>query len=57
MQINGKLKATFEIEKGTVQEKLISTAKKNEIILKILKDKKILKEFAVIDKIVNFVVS
>jgi len=57
VQINGKLKATFEIEKGTVQEKLISTAKKNEIILKILKDKKILKEFAVIDKIVNFVVS
>ncbi|AKU80225.1 leucine--tRNA ligase [Spiroplasma turonicum] len=54
IQINGKLKSTVEVKIGTEKEVLISLAKKT--IEKQLQGKNIIKEIAVQDKIVNFVV-
>ncbi|ATZ18196.1 leucine--tRNA ligase [Mesoplasma melaleucae] len=56
LQINGKLRATIEVEKGTIKDKLIELAKKHENIISYIKDKEIIKEIAVIDKIVNIVI-
>ncbi|AKX34563.1 leucyl-tRNA synthetase [Spiroplasma litorale] len=54
IQINGKLKNTLEVEKGTNSDILKDKAK--ELISKALIDKEIIKEIVVPDKIVNFVV-
>lgn len=56
LQINGKLRATIEVEKGTVKDKLIELSKKHANIISYIKDKKIIKEIAVVDKIVNIVI-
>ncbi|QQY77997.1 leucine--tRNA ligase [Mycoplasma mycoides subsp. capri] len=56
LQVNGKLRSTIEVEKGTDKETLINLAEKNENIVKFIKDHKILKRIAVIDRIVNIVI-
>ncbi|UZK64528.1 leucine--tRNA ligase [Mycoplasma mycoides subsp. capri] len=56
LQVNGKLRSTIEVEKGTDKETLINLAEKNENIIKFIKDHKILKRIAVIDRIVNIVI-
>ncbi|QBQ07367.1 leucyl-tRNA synthetase [Spiroplasma gladiatoris] len=55
VQINGKLRATFETKKGTSKEELLTKAKSIEKISESLKNSTVLKEIAVIDKIVSFV--
>ncbi|QEH61430.1 leucyl-tRNA synthetase [Spiroplasma chinense] len=56
VQINGKLKATFEADKGLAKEELISKAKEIQNIAENIQGKEIVKEIAVPDKIVNIVV-
>ncbi|AVN63872.1 leucine--tRNA ligase [Mesoplasma florum] len=56
LQINGKLRATIEVEKGTIKDKLLELAKKHENIISYIKDKEIIKEIAVVDRIVNIVI-
>ncbi|AGR41843.1 leucine--tRNA ligase [Spiroplasma diminutum] len=56
VQINGKLRGTFEVDKGTDKEELISLAKKLDNIKEQIEGKQIIKEIAVLDKIVNIVI-
>ncbi|ALD66050.1 leucine--tRNA ligase [Spiroplasma cantharicola] len=56
VQVNGKLRATFEVDKGTQKELLIDKAKTLNVIKEQIKGKQILKEIAVLDKIVNIVI-
>ncbi|AXK51051.1 leucine--tRNA ligase [Spiroplasma alleghenense] len=56
IQINGKLRATIEVELGTSEQELLKKAKSEENIVSHLKDKQILKEIVVVDKIVNLVI-
>ncbi|AGJ90966.1 leucine--tRNA ligase [Mycoplasma putrefaciens] len=55
-QVNGKLRSTIEVEKGTNKETLIKLAKNDEHVLRFIKGYQIIKEIAVVDKIVNIVV-
>lgn len=56
VQINGKLRATFETKRGTKSPELLAFAKAIESIKTQLEDKIILKEISVPDRIVNFVI-
>ncbi|AGR40852.1 leucine--tRNA ligase [Spiroplasma taiwanense] len=56
VQINGKLKSTFEVEKGTSIEELIKLAKNILNVKETIHGKTIIKEIAVLDKIVNIVI-
>ncbi|WP_434328518.1 leucine--tRNA ligase [Mycoplasma capricolum subsp. capricolum] len=56
LQVNGKLRSTIEVEKGTDKETLIKLAQKNENIIRFIKDHKNLKYIAVVDRIVNIVI-
>ncbi|WP_338969444.1 leucine--tRNA ligase [Spiroplasma endosymbiont of Labia minor] len=56
IQINGKLKATIDVDKTTPKDELLRLSKEQPNIILNLKGKTILKEIVVIDKIVNFVV-
>lgn len=56
VQINGKLRATFSIEKSSSKEECIRAAKNIEKIQTYLKDKTIIKEIFVKDKIIGFVI-
>lgn len=56
VQINGKLRVTFEVEKGLDQATLLTKAKAIKNIEEQLADKTIVKEIVVLDKIVNIVV-
>ncbi|WP_338983753.1 leucine--tRNA ligase [Spiroplasma endosymbiont of Othius punctulatus] len=56
VQINGKLRATFETARGTKSNVILDMAKKIDSIQTQLENKKIIKEIAVQDKIVNFVI-
>ncbi|AOG60101.1 leucyl-tRNA synthetase [Spiroplasma helicoides] len=56
VQINGKLRATFEIEKGTNEATLLEKAKNIENVKPYIENKTIIKEIVVVDKIVNIVV-
>jgi len=55
-QVNGKLRASIEVEKGLSQEKLIELAVSNERIKEYTAGKEIVKKIAVPDKLVNIVV-
>ena len=56
IQINGKLKTTMEVSKGTAKDEVLKRAKELEQVAKNLNGKTILKEIVVLDKIVNFVI-
>jgi leucyl-tRNA synthetase len=56
VQVNGKLRSTIELNAGSEQEAVKSALLDDEKILKYLKDKTIVKEFFVKDKIYNLVV-
>ena len=56
VQINGKLRTDFEIEKDAEKETVLETARKLEKIQKYLKEGKVVKEIFVPEKIVGFVV-
>ena len=57
IQINGRVKSKFIVEKDVDKEKLIEIAKEDEKIRDILQNQKILKVIAVPNKLVNFVFS
>lgn len=56
IQVNGKLRATLEVEKSTDPESIKAAAKGLESVARHLEDKSIVKEIYVPGKIVNFVV-
>ncbi|QHX35685.1 leucyl-tRNA synthetase [Spiroplasma sp. TIUS-1] len=56
VQINGKLRATFKVNRGTKSPELLKTAKLIDLIKNQLEDKTLIKEIAVPDRIVNFVI-
>ncbi|WP_338985331.1 leucine--tRNA ligase [Spiroplasma endosymbiont of Diplazon laetatorius] len=56
VQINGKLRGTFEADKGTDKDTLIKLAKELDNVKEQLNGKEVVKEIAVPDKIVNIVV-
>ena len=57
VQINGKIRDRFIINNGVNDNELIKLAKMQEKIQSIIKNKKILKEFCVSNKLVNLVVN
>ena len=56
VQVNGKLRGTISIEKDMDKDKVLEIAKENENVLNHIKDKTIIKEIVVPNKIVNIVV-
>lgn len=56
VQINGKLRGTFETATGSSKEQLLLEAKKVESVMKFLEGQMIVKEIVVPDKLVNFAV-
>ncbi|PPE06179.1 leucine--tRNA ligase [Mesoplasma corruscae] len=56
IQVNGKLRATIEVEKNTSKEELLLLAKSNDNVKSFISNKQIIKEIVVVDKIVNIVV-
>ncbi|MBU2591709.1 MAG: leucine--tRNA ligase [Nitrospinae bacterium] len=54
--VNGKVRGTEEMPKGTAKEALIEAALKNERVVEHTKGKTIIKEIVVPDKLVNIVV-
>ncbi|PPE06124.1 leucine--tRNA ligase [Williamsoniiplasma lucivorax] len=56
-QVNGKLRGTKEVAIGLDKETLIKLAKSDENVDKFIKNKKIVKEIVIFDKIVNIVVN
>ncbi len=55
IQVNGKLRDKFEVDKGIEKEEAIKMAKEREKVKKWIKEKEIKKEIFVKDKLVNFV--
>jgi leucyl-tRNA synthetase len=55
-QVNGKLRATVETEKGLSNDKIIELALSNERVKEFTDGKEIIKKIAVPDKLVNIVV-
>nr|WP_269466733.1 hypothetical protein [Spiroplasma clarkii] len=56
VQINGKLRATFEAVKGLDKVAILNEAKKLKNVAEQVEGKTLLKEIVVPDKIVNFVI-
>lgn len=56
IQINGKVRAKIQADKGTAKEALLSEAMKQERIIKLTEGKTIVKTIVVPDKLVNIVV-
>ena len=56
VQINGKLRANFEIEKDHSKDTVLNQAKRLDKIQKYLKDSELIKEIYVPNKLINFVV-
>ena len=56
VQINGKLRANFEIEKDQSKELVLNQAKSLDKIQKYLKDSELIKEIYVPNKLINFVI-
>ncbi len=54
--VNGKLRATIEVDIDTAKEELLELAKKQENVIKHIEGKEIVKEIVVPNKIVNIVV-
>ena len=56
VQVNGKIRDKFIINSSVNDSELVKLAKMQEKIQNIIKNKRILKEFCVSDKLVNLVV-
>ena len=56
ISVNGKLRATLEVEKDMNKDKLLKLAKQQANIIKHIEGKEIIKEIVVPNKIVNLVV-
>ena len=56
IQVNGKLRGSIEVEKTIDKEDLLAFAKKQENVNIHLKDKNIIKEIIVPERLINFVV-
>jgi len=56
IQVNGKLRATIDVETSTEKEEILSKAKAEEKIVSYLEGKTIIKEIVVPGKLVNFVI-
>lgn len=56
VQINGKVRGTFEIESDSADDDCISAAKEVENVKRFLEGKQIIKQFVIKNKIVSFVV-
>ena len=54
--VNGKLRATIEVDMDTPKEELLKLAKAQENVIKHIEGKEIIKEIVVVNKIVNIVV-
>ena len=57
IQINGKTRSVMEFMHNSTKEDMIKIIKDDKKILKYLKDKKIIKEIYVPNKIINFVIN
>ena len=56
VQINGKVRSVISVSKGTGENELLAIAKNDEKIQKFLASKEVVKQIAIVDKIVNLVV-
>jgi leucyl-tRNA synthetase len=56
VQVNGKVRANIEIERGTSPDKMKDVARNDKAVQKWLDGKTVLKEIAVPDKLVNIVI-
>lgn len=56
VQVNGKLRGTVSVPKGSIQDYVVAESQKQSIVARNLEDKTIVKTIFVQDKIVNFVV-
>jgi len=56
VQINGKVRARIQADKGTDREVLLSMALENERIVELTTDKQVMKTIVVPDKLVNIVI-
>jgi len=56
VQINGKVRGTFEIESDSADDDCISAAKEVENVKRFLEGKQIIKQFVIKNKIVSFVI-
>ena len=56
VQVNGKLRASIQVDKDITKDELISICYKNDNVSKYLNKKKIIKEIYVPNKIVNIVI-
>ncbi|MGM0568276.1 MAG: leucine--tRNA ligase [Elusimicrobiota bacterium] len=54
--VNGKLRAKIKVDKETGKEKVLELAKKQETVIKYLRNSEIKKEIYVPEKIINFVI-
>ena len=56
VSVNGKLRATINVDKDMDKDKVLNIARNNENVQRHLEDKEVIKEIFVPNKIVNFVV-
>ena len=56
VQVNGKLRATLNVDKNISKEKLLEIAKKEENVLKFIEGHEIVKEIVIPGRIVNLVI-
>ena len=56
VQVNGKLRATLNVDKNISKEELLETAKKEENVLKFIEGHEIVKEIVIPGRIVNLVI-
>ena len=56
VQVNGKLRATLNVDKNISKEELLEIAKKEENVLKFIEGHEIVKEIVIPGRIVNLVI-
>ena len=56
IQVNGKLRATIDVDKNIDKEKLIEMSKNHPNVMKFISDKEVVREIYVPNKIVNIVI-
>ena len=56
IQVNGKLRASIEVDKNIDKEELIEMCKNHSNVIKFISDKEIIREIYVPNKIVNIVI-
>ena len=57
VQVNGKLRANFEVSKDLTKKEIIKLSKKNSNVIKHIENKNIVKEIYIPDKLVNIVIT